>query len=140
MTRGAGAMPTTRAVFRWLLGVLTAAAGVNHFVNPGFYVRIMPPDLPWHRELVLLSGLCEVVLGVLVLAPRTRRAAGWGLVLLFVAVFPANVHMALHPGAYPGVPAAVLYARLPLQVVLILWAYWAAGLGRREDPPRPPTR
>lgn len=126
-------MTTARVVLRWLLGVLAAAAGVNHFVHPGLYVRIMPPYLPWPRELVLLSGVCEVVLGVMVLVPRTRRPAGWGLVALFVAVFPANVHMALNPGLYPEAPPAVWYARLPVQAVFILWAYWAAELGREED-------
>ncbi|MBX9624727.1 MAG: DoxX family protein [Gemmataceae bacterium] len=133
-------MGRLRVVMRWLLGGLMIAAGVNHFVDPDFYVRIMPPYLPWHRELVLVSGVFEVVLGLLVLEPRTRRLAGWGLIALFVAVFPANVHMAMNPELYPEAPPAVWYARLPLQGVFILWAYWAAGLGRRETPSRPPTR
>ena len=133
-------MNTFRAVSRWLLGGLVVAAGVNHFVNPDFYVRIMPPYLPWHPELVFLSGVFEVVLGVLVFVPRTRRAAGWGLIALFVAVFPANVHMAMNPGQFPEYPPAALYGRLPFQAVFVLWAYWAAGLGRREDELRPTGR
>lgn len=133
-------MNVLRVVLRWLLGGLLVAAGVNHFLDPDFYVRIMPPYLPWHRELVFVSGVCEVMLGVLVLVPRMRRFAGWGLIALFVAVFPANVHMALHPEQFPNIPPAALVARLPFQAVFILWAYWAAGLGRREQVSRAPTR
>ncbi len=110
-------------VRRWVLGLAFAAAGANHFVNPDFYTRIMPPWLPWHAELVALSGVAEVALGLLVLIPRTAPVAGWGLVALLVAVFPANVHMALHPEQFPRIPAWLFYARLPLQGVLVWWAY-----------------
>jgi uncharacterized membrane protein len=113
-----------KLAMKWLLGALFVAAGVNHFVNPHFYLRIMPPYLPWHRELVLASGAFEVLGGVGLLIPRLQAAAAWGLVALLVAVFPANVHMALHPGDYPRFPPALLWARLPLQAVFIAWAYW----------------
>lgn len=116
MTRGA-------VVRRWALGLAFVAAGVNHFANPDFYVRIMPPDLPWHAELVFWSGVAEVVLGLLALPARTAPLAGWGLVALLVAVFPANVHMAVHPERFPRFPAWLLLARLPLQGVFIWWAY-----------------
>jgi uncharacterized membrane protein len=116
MTRGA-------AVRRWALGLAFVAAGVNHFVNPDFYVGIMPPYLPWHAELVFWSGVAEVVLGLLALPARTAPLAGCGLVALLIAVFPANVHMALNPDLFPRFPAWLLFARLPLQGVFIWWAY-----------------
>lgn len=115
--------PLKRAA-RYLLAALFVAAGVYHFVNPGFYVRIMPPYLPWHHELVLVSGAFEVLGGVGLLVPRVRRAAAWGLITLLIAVFPANVHMAANAHLFPEVPPAVLWARLPLQAVFVAWAYW----------------
>jgi uncharacterized membrane protein len=110
-----------------LLSIFFIAAGVSHFLNPGFYLAIMPPYLPAHRELVYLIGLLEILGGIGVLLPRTRSAAGWGLVALLFAVFPANLHMALNPEPFiaNGFPLWGLYARLPLQLVLVAWAYWA---------------
>jgi uncharacterized membrane protein len=105
-------------------GNLLLGRGVNHFVSPAFYVDIMPPYLPWHLELVYLSGLCEIVLGGLVLLPQYAPVAAWGLIALLVAVFPANIHMALHPELFPKFSPAALWARLPLQAVFIAWAYW----------------
>jgi uncharacterized membrane protein len=107
------------------LAVFFVGAGVNHFANPDFYVRIMPPYLPAHLELVNLSGVLEVLGGLAVLVPGIRGLAGWGLIYLLVAVYPANVHMALHPELFPSMSTFALYARLPLQLVFIAWAYWA---------------
>lgn len=119
---------TRAAVRRGVLGLAFVAAGVNHFAHPDVYVSIMPPDLPWHDELVVLSGVAEVALGLLALPARTAPLAGWGLVALLVAVFPANVHMARHPELYPAIPAGVLYLRLPFQLVFAWWAYrWTRG-------------
>jgi len=117
-------MDTVRVVMKWLLGVLFVAAGVNHFLRPEFYVSIMPPYLPWHLPLVYLSGAAEAVLGALLLVPRLQALAAWGLVALLIAVFPANVHMAVHAELFPTLHPAMLWARLPLQGVLIAWAYW----------------
>jgi uncharacterized membrane protein len=114
----------TKTAALYLLALSFVAAGVYHFVNPGFYVRIMPPYLPWHYELVLVSGAFEIAGGLGLLVPRLRVAAAWGLIALLVAVFPANVHMALHPELFPEAPPAVWWARLPLQGVLVAWAYW----------------
>lgn len=111
-------------VMMWLLGVLFVAAGVNHFRDPQFYVKIMPPYLPWHYELVLISGVFEVLGGIGLLIPQFRIAAAWGLIALLVAVFPANLHMALNPQDYPRFPPAVLWGRLPLQAIFIVWTYW----------------
>ncbi len=107
------------------LSVFFIVAGVNHFVNPDFYVRIMPAYLPAHLELVYLSGLFEVLGGIGVLSPRHRSLAGWGLIALLLAVYPANIHMALHPELFPEMSPVAIYARLPVQLVFIAWAYWA---------------
>ena len=117
-------MRVVRIVSLVVLGVLFVAAGVMHFVVPDFYTRMIPPYLPWPLPLVYVSGACEVVLGALLLMPRTRRPAAWGLIVLLVAVFPANLHMALNPDQFPNLPPAALWARLPLQAVLIAWAWW----------------
>ena len=108
-----------------LLAANFVAAGVMHFVRPDFFVRIMPPYLPWHLELVYLSGVFEILGGLAALWPRTRALAGWGLIALLIAVFPANLHMALHPEQFPEVSAAAAYARLPFQFLFMAWAWWA---------------
>ena len=105
-------------------------AGSNHFVNPDFYLGIMPPYLPAPLELVYVSGVFEILGGLAVLVPAFRVQAGWGLILLLLAVYPANLHMAFHPELFPELPAFGLYARLPLQFPLGAWAYWAT----RPDP------
>ncbi len=108
-----------------LLGVFFIVAGANHFVHPAPYVRIVPDYLPAHALLVQISGVCEFLGGAGVLIRQTRRAAGLGLIALLIAVFPANVQMALHPNLYADMAGApVLYARLPLQVVVIAWVWW----------------
>ncbi|MFK7985923.1 MAG: MauE/DoxX family redox-associated membrane protein [Sandaracinaceae bacterium] len=128
-------METFRTVLRWLLALAFIGAGINHFVNPDFYVQIMPPYLPLHLELVWLSGVAEVLLGVAVLVPKTRRLAGWGLVALLVAVFPANLHMALHPEDFPDAPAWGLYLRLPFQLLFIAWSLWVTRGPKPEASP-----
>ncbi|MGY8798800.1 MAG: DoxX family protein [Longimicrobiales bacterium] len=107
------------------LSLFYVLAGANHFLNPDFYVEMMPPYLPAHLGLVYLSGLFESLGGAAVLAPSLRSLAGWALVLLLAAVFPANLHMALNPDLFPDISAVAVYIRLPLQIPLIAWAYWA---------------
>ncbi len=128
MTRG-------RRISLAVLAAIFVAAGVLHFVIPDEYVRIMPRYLPAHRELVLLSGACEVAGGVGLLWARTRRAAAVGLVLLLLAVWPANLQMAMdaHDAAKPAIQQALLWARLPLQPLLMLWIWRAA---RSSSPSR----
>ena len=101
------------------------AAGVSHFTATGFFVKLMPPYFPLHRELVLASGAIEIALGVLLLVPRTSRLASWGLVALLIAVFPANIHAYQHQELFPPFPysSTLHLLRLPLQGVLILWAF-----------------
>ncbi len=111
----------TRMVLRWLLGVLFVVAGIGHFVAPRFYLAIMPPALPWPLALIYLSGGAEILGGLGVLRPATRKLAGWGLIALLVAVFPANLYAALH--GMGSIPSWILWARLPFQFVFIAWVY-----------------
>jgi len=97
--------------------------GVDHFVNPEFYLSIMPPAFPFHLEAVYISGFFEVLGGVGVLIPRLRKIAGWGLVALLVAVYPANIYMAITPGAFPEASVALLYVRLVFQFLFFYWAF-----------------
>ena len=103
-------------------------AGVMHFVIPRAYEAIMPDYLPAHRALVYASGVAEIAGGGALLHPRTRRAGSWWSIATLVAVFPANVHMALHPERYKRIPGGrpALLARLPVQALFIAWAR-AAG-------------
>jgi uncharacterized membrane protein len=110
---------------KYLLALFYVLAGTNHFLNAGFYVKIMPPYLPFHLGLVYLSGLFEIALGIMVLIPKLTNLAGWGLIALLFAVFPANIHMALHPKLFPEINAIALWIRLPMQFLLMAWAYWA---------------
>jgi uncharacterized membrane protein len=108
-----------------MLAAVFTIAGVLHYAFPGAYARIMPPWLPHPRALVLLSGAFQIAGGLGVLHPRTRRAAGWGLILLLLAVWPANVQMLLNARA-SGAPAgaqALLLLRIPLQLLLIWWVW-----------------
>ncbi len=107
---------------RIALAVIMVAAGVIHFVNPKIYVSIMPKYLPWHLALVYISGFLEILFGVGLLTGFSRVAA-WGLIALLVAVFPANLNMALHTELAPQIPGVLLWVRLPLQAVLIWWAW-----------------
>jgi uncharacterized membrane protein len=108
---------------RWLFALLFIAAGSNHFRRPAFYERTIPPALPFPSLLVVVSGIAEIVLGVLLLVPRTRRLAAWGIIALLVAVFPANIQMATHPDQFPQFSRTALLVRLPLQLGLIGWAW-----------------
>jgi uncharacterized membrane protein len=118
-----------KTLTRWLMAAVYLGAGVMHFRDPWFFVQIMPPYLPWHWELVYLSGAIEILLGVLLLVPATRRLAAWGVIALLIAVFPANVNMAMANVQFDPPPAMgqpmplVNWLRLPLQGVLIWWAW-----------------
>ena len=109
------------------MGLLYVVAGVNHFRVPRVYERMMPPWLPAHRELVLLSGAFEVLLGVGVVVPATRTLAAYGVIALLLAVFPANVQMFREPEKWAKVPRWLLVLRLPLQGLLVWWAWTVAS-------------
>ena len=110
----------------YLAAVLYIGAGILHFRSTASYLKIMPPYVPWPLAMVYLSGAAEIAGGVGLLIPRARRTAAWGLVALLIAVFPANLHMAIHHiqiGA-SHLPEWIAWARLPLQGVLIWWVLW----------------
>ncbi len=108
---------------RRLLAVLFMIAGIAHFVAPDFFVAIVPPYLPAPELLVAASGVAELVLGAMLLVPAWSRVAAWLLIALLVAVFPANLYMAMNPHLFAPIPAALLWLRLPLQGALIAWTY-----------------
>jgi uncharacterized membrane protein len=109
-----------------LLGAFFIAAGVNHFVMPRAYRQIVPPRLEHDaKRVVEVTGVAEVLGGIGVLLPRTRRAAGVGLIALLAAVFPANLYMAQTPERFPRIPRWALYGRLALQPLMMWWAWRA---------------
>lgn len=116
-------MNRIKPISKYLLALLMIMAGTMHFVNPEFFLKIAPPYLPLHKELVLLSGVCEILLGVLLLIPKCSHLAAWGIIALLIAVFPANVYLYQNQDILPASPIIHLM-RLPLQGVFILWAYW----------------
>ena len=111
-----------------LFGPFFIFAGVMHFLIPRTYARAMPPYLPAHTELVYASGVAEIIGGLATMHPATRRFGSAFSIATLLAVFPANVHMALNPGDFPDAPGgeAALWARLPFQAAFLAWA-WAAG-------------
>ncbi len=117
-------MGKLRRPSRAIIAIAFIIAGLNHFYQPRIYQAIMPPYLPWHGPLVALSGYAEIILGALLLLPHWRRSAGWGLMALLVAVFPANLHMALNSAQYLAIPPWLLWLRLPMQPLLIAWVEW----------------
>ena len=107
----------------YVMVVLYVAAGVNHFVNPRFYTRIMPPWVPYHLPMVYLSGACEIVFALLLLPVATRHIGAWLIILLLIAVFPANVQMCVNYWQRHNPYFWLTVARLPLQAALVWWAW-----------------
>ena len=110
--------------------------GISHFTNPDFFVAIMPPYLPWHLELVYLSGVFEIVFAAMLLVPATRQLAGNLLIALTIAVTPANIHMLMNPELFPDVPFTFLWMRLVVQVLLLMLIWWCT----RNERWRPTTQ
>jgi uncharacterized membrane protein len=122
-----------QSVARWVLALFFIVAGANHFLAPEIYLGMMPPWLPFKETANIISGLAEIAGGIGLLLPRFRRAASWGLIALLVAIFPANLHVALQ-GSMPGLenaPPALLWIRLLFQPVFIAWVWWV-GLAPRK--------
>ena len=110
---------------RGLLGVVMIVAGVMHFIIPDVYMRIMPAYLPWHLALVYVSGVFELALGVALFVPKVRPLAGWGLIALLFAVWPANIEMAMQGGM--GVMSPIgAWVRVALQPALMWLAWWVS--------------
>jgi uncharacterized membrane protein len=125
-----------RRRLRYVLAAIMMGVGSLHFLVPGPFVKIVPSALPAPFALVLISGFFEILGGAGLLVPRVRRAASIGLVLLYLAVFPANINMTMHPeiSAPYGIPLWSLWLRLPLQAVFIAWALWVGGGGEAREP------
>lgn len=107
-----------------IMALALVFAGYNHFAKFPFYLKIMPPYIPYKEAMVYISGVAEILLGVLLLVPKTRKIAAWGIIALLIAVFPANIYMYLnHQEFAPMMSEQALLIRLPIQFLLILWAY-----------------
>lgn len=122
------AEPRIKTILRIILAIAMTAIGIRHFTDPQPFVQIVPAFLPAPLALVYVSGAAEVAGGVGILIPALRRAAGIGLIALYVAVFPANLNMAINhlPLGDNPMPTWALWLRLPFQIVFIAWAYWVA--------------
>ena len=107
-----------------IMSLFYIMAGTNHFINPDWYVRIVPPILPFKTAIVYISGILEIILGSLLIFPKTRFIAGWGLIMLLVAVYPANIYVALTNGEAMDITPLIAWGRLPFQFVVIGLAYW----------------
>lgn len=112
-----------KLILLYVMAVLYIAAGVYHFVNPRFYQKIIPTYLPWHIPLVYISGVCEIVFALLLIPESTRPVAAWLIIILLIAVFPANIQMAVSFWQKQRPTLWIAIARLPLQLVLIWWAW-----------------
>lgn len=121
-----------REISRILLAIAFVLAGANHFRSPETYLSMMPPWLPAHDWLTWISGAAEIAGGIGILIPRTRRAAGIGLILLLIAIFPANIQIALN--GWPGmdIPRWLLFARLPFQLLFIAWVVYSCDLRKKH--------
>ena len=111
----------------YLMSIGLIYIGIDHFIDPDFFLNIMPPYLPWHLELVYISGFFEILLGVLLMFKKYRFYAGWGLILLFIAVYPANIYLAFNEAPQKALeisPFLASWVRLPIQFILIAMAYW----------------
>lgn len=124
--------PACRPALRWLLTLFLLAAGANHFIAAEAHTAMVPPIFPAPLLLVYVTGALQIIGGLLLVPQATRRAAAWGLVVLLVLLFPANVHMAINhlPFGARQLPDWMLWARLPLQAVFVAWAWWFT----RPDP------
>ena len=127
-------MKRIKTMSKYLQAIFMIFAGTMHFFNPSFFLKIMPPYLPQHKELVLVSGVFEVLLGLMLLIPRCSRLAAWGIMALLIAVFPANIYLYQHQEILPASPIIHLL-RLPLQGLFVLWAYWhTTTSGKNHEP------
>jgi len=107
-----------------LLGIFFVAVGVLHFVKTALFVGAVPPYIPYPTEMVLISGVFEILGGIGVIVKPVRKWAGIGLIALLIAVYPANIHMAVHNELFPAIPPVVLWIRLVFQPILIVWVWY----------------
>ncbi len=110
-------------IFLYVMGVTYILAGLNHFKNPKIYHSIMPPFIPAPGFMIFMSGVIEVLLGMAVMWPPTTSLAAWGIIALLVAILPPHIYMIQQKEQWPKIPSWLLWLRLPLQGLLIFWAY-----------------
>ncbi|MEL7001103.1 MAG: MauE/DoxX family redox-associated membrane protein [Bacteroidota bacterium] len=116
---------TIKEALLYLMSAFYVFAGTMHFYKPRFYYKVTPPALlPWKRPINIISGAAEIAGGLGLLIPATQSLAAWGIILLLIAVFPANIYMLTSKGAGMKIKMWILWMRIPLQFVLIAWAYW----------------
>ena len=115
-------------VFLWFF-----VGGIAHFVTPDFFVRITPPWVPYPLEVVYVSGAIEITLALMILWPSIRPIAGWGIILLTLAVTPANIHMYMHPEQFPEASEAAYLMRLVIQVLLLMLIWWSTRVTNEEN-------
>jgi uncharacterized membrane protein len=113
-----------KRVSRYILGLLFMLAGINHFVNPGFYTNIMPDYLPLHYALVLISGVTEILCGAMLFYNPTIKLGAWGIIAMLVVFFTVHIHMIAHADRFATVPLWALWLRIFFQFVFIGWAWW----------------
>ena len=107
-----------------VMGIFYISIGFSHFTSPIWYVQIVPPYLPYKLELVYISGFFEILFGGMLLFKKTRFLAGWGLILLLIAVYPANIYLAQTNGAAMNTTPLIAWGRLPVQFIFVGLAYW----------------
>lgn len=112
-----------KTISLWVMAIFYIGAGINHFANPKFYLKIIPPYLPYHNALNVISGVAEIVLGILLIIPESSSIGAWGVIALLIAVFPANYYH-YQKGVKKNKMKIALLIRLPFQLVLLAWAYW----------------
>lgn len=117
-------MTKLKRTLKYVFAFIFISGGLMHFIKPEMYLPMMPNYLPSPLLLIYISGLGELGLGLALLIPRFQRLAAWGLIVLLLCVFPANINMAMHPEKFPELSELALWIRLPIQIVLIAWAYW----------------
>ena len=117
-------LPMIKILSIYIMGVFYIIVGVKHFQDPGWFVQIIPPILPYKYALVYISGLFEVLLGVLLMIPKSQSIAAKGLIILLICVYPANIYLAQTNGAALGISPLIAWGRLPFQFVFIGLAYW----------------
>jgi uncharacterized membrane protein len=118
--------PRLKEIFRVILSIALIVVGITHFVKPEEYASIVPPQFGDRFAMVYISGFFEILGAIGLLIPFLSVAAAWGLISLFIAVFPANIYQAIHSIPIAGIPHHPLlyWIRLPFQAVFIAWAWW----------------
>ena len=117
-------LPMVKILSIYIMGLFYIIVGIKHFQDPGWFVQIIPPIFPYKYALVYISGLFEVLLGVLLMIPNFQSSAAKGLIILLICVYPANIYLAQTNGAALGISPLIAWGRLPFQFVFIALAYW----------------